>query len=94
MNTYTVSAISLGITAATTTGTGSTAVTTCGKGKAKLRRIRRKGTSTNDLKEFVLVDGPEVDVVNPDPIAFGSGTKMKLGIDETGLHVPINNVCE
>lgn len=91
---YTVSAISMGITAATTTGTGSTAVTTCGKGKAKLRRIERKAATGTGASDFILKDGPEVNVVNPDPIAFGSGLKIRLGFDETGLHVVLNNVCE
>lgn len=91
---YTVSAVSQGITAAVTVGSGAAAVTTCGKGKAKLRRIVRKGTSEADRNEFKLVDGPIVDVVNPDPIAFASGVKIKLGFDETGLRVVLNNVCE
>jgi hypothetical protein len=91
---YTVSAVSLGISAATTTGTGSSAVTTCGSGRARLRRIERKGTSTIERRQFVLKDGPIVDVVNPDPIEFEEDVKIRLGFDETGLHVVLNNVCE
>ena len=90
MNTYVISAVSLGITAATTAG----GVTTCGSGTARLRRIERKGDTGADLANFVLKDGAIVPVVNPDPIAFASGVKLKLGFDETGLHVVINNVCE
>lgn len=91
---YTVSAVSLGISAATISGSGSNAITTCGKGKARLRRIERKAATGPGASDFVLKDGPEVNVVNPDPVAFANGTKVRLGFDETGLHVVLNNVCE
>lgn len=94
MNGFTITAVSNGITPAVTVGSGPTAVTTCGTGNARIRRIERKGTSTLERRQFVLKDGPIVPVVNPDPISHPAGVKIKLGFDECGVHVVINNVCE